>query len=340
MKDFTYGICIVLICVTARAAFGHGSPIVVGQSGGTLTVSGGLPDSAGFAPQVFVEDDEDGDSRPPATLPNVGPVIFWQIPGYDISGLNDSASLSIEVLARPVKESNPIEERILWYWNPLTQEVEPAESEYYLLGTSQRFATLSPEEATAPPAFLMAATLAGQQGFHNHNLLSYALDNDPSPADGAYGIFARMTSSQYLPSDPFLIVVNSDVDYEHMVTAALAINAAAADPDSLPGDFNVDGTVDAADYVVWRKSITTAPEYDAWSENFGATSGAGQNDVSGSSSSTVPEPLALQLLIGIGLSIATGLRTRKPRRFPRMLRKQIASCLQSSGSIDATSANL
>ena len=37
----------------------------------------------------------------------------------------------------------------------------------------------------------------------------------------------------------------------------------------LPGDFNNDGTVDAADYVVWRKNDGTQTGYDAWRANFG-----------------------------------------------------------------------
>ena len=39
----------------------------------------------------------------------------------------------------------------------------------------------------------------------------------------------------------------------------------------LPGDFNNDGTVDAADYVVWRKNDGTQTGYDGWRANFGRT---------------------------------------------------------------------
>ena len=41
------------------------------------------------------------------------------------------------------------------------------------------------------------------------------------------------------------------------------------------GDFNSDGTVDAADYVVWRKTINTPTAYDTWRANFGATGSPG-----------------------------------------------------------------
>ncbi len=70
----------------------------------------------------------------------------------------------------------------------------------------------------------------------------------------------------------------------------------------LPGDYNADGTVNAADYVVWRKTIGTTAAYNVWRANFGQTvhiSGLG-------SGSAVPEPaVACYLLEGCGwLSVA------------------------------------
>jgi hypothetical protein len=44
------------------------------------------------------------------------------------------------------------------------------------------------------------------------------------------------------------------------------------------GDYNRDGTVDAADYVVWRKGLGTTytqDDYDVWRANFGQTAGGG-----------------------------------------------------------------
>jgi hypothetical protein len=43
----------------------------------------------------------------------------------------------------------------------------------------------------------------------------------------------------------------------------------------LVGDYNHDGKVDAADYVVWRKTDGTTPGYNSWRTNFGRTSGGG-----------------------------------------------------------------
>lgn len=72
-------------------------------------------------------------------------------------------------------------------------------------------------------------------------------------------------------------------------------------PDFLDGDFNSDGTVDAADYTVWRSGLgTTYDESDfrTWRSNYGSTSG------SASSIAQVPEPGALGLfLLGIACSV-------------------------------------
>jgi hypothetical protein len=62
----------------------------------------------------------------------------------------------------------------------------------------------------------------------------------------------------------------------------------------LPGDYNSDGTVNAADYVVWRKNIGTTEGYNLWRTNFGRTSGSGSL-VSGS----VPEPSLAAMLLAI-----------------------------------------
>jgi hypothetical protein len=50
------------------------------------------------------------------------------------------------------------------------------------------------------------------------------------------------------------------------------------------GDFNADGLVDAADYVVWRKGIA-AGNYETWRAQFGETPGA-----SNGGSISIPEP--------------------------------------------------
>jgi hypothetical protein len=53
----------------------------------------------------------------------------------------------------------------------------------------------------------------------------------------------------------------------------------------IDGDFNGDGNVDAADYVVWRKTGSPANGYALWRANFGNPPGAGS-----ATQGAVPEP--------------------------------------------------
>jgi hypothetical protein len=80
---------------------------------------------------------------------------------------------------------------------------------------------------------------------------------------------------------------------------------AAILPQSVEGDYNGDGTVDAADYVLWRKDPGAfggdPAGYNTWRTNFGGGSGAG------ATLSAVPEPTSVGLLL-IGLAALTARR--------------------------------
>jgi hypothetical protein len=79
-------------------------------------------------------------------------------------------------------------------------------------------------------------------------------------------------------------------------------------PSGVPGDYNGNNVVDAADYVIWRKNLgttTTLPndetpgnvtqeDYGVWRANFGQTASAGASLASGAA---VPEPHALLLAL-------------------------------------------
>jgi autotransporter-associated beta strand protein len=63
----------------------------------------------------------------------------------------------------------------------------------------------------------------------------------------------------------------------------------------LAGDYNFDGVVDGADYIVWRKGPGyLASQYDLWRTNFGAPAGTGAAGVEGAS---VPEPATAMLML-------------------------------------------
>jgi hypothetical protein len=77
-------------------------------------------------------------------------------------------------------------------------------------------------------------------------------------------------------------------------------------PDEISGDFNLDGTVDAADYVVWRKTDgAPGPYNDEWVPNFGNSSNG-----SGGGRESVPEPASAGLALLCVFAIAAAIRRR------------------------------
>jgi hypothetical protein len=85
---------------------------------------------------------------------------------------------------------------------------------------------------------------------------------------------------------------------------------------SLPGDFNADGTVAAADYAVWRNGLGTAytqADYNAWRGNFGVSI-ASANTVSSpdTKNASEPEPSSVALLI-VAAAVAAIFRAAKNR---------------------------
>ncbi len=83
----------------------------------------------------------------------------------------------------------------------------------------------------------------------------------------------------------------------------------------LPGDYNGNGVVDAADFIVWRKNVGAATlnnrdpngmgvvgpaDYDFWRSHFGQTAGSGGGGLGGgdafATTSAVPEPNAIWLV--------------------------------------------
>jgi hypothetical protein len=83
----------------------------------------------------------------------------------------------------------------------------------------------------------------------------------------------------------------------------------------VPGDFNSDGAVDAADYVVWRKGVGIAPtqeNYNLWRANFGRTSDGP------ASNATVPEPAAAWLLV-LGAALGCWRCRQLGERVPKLV---------------------
>ena len=111
----------------------------------------------------------------------------------------------------------------------------------------------------------------------------------------------------------FFTVTNSPGQDDYTLTSLVV-----ADPPGVQGDYNGDGTVDAADYVVWRKTLgsTTdlradgngslhidAVDHQYWRRNFGNPPAIG-------TSAAVPEPRTM-LLIFISAACLSGFQRRE-----------------------------
>jgi hypothetical protein len=95
---------------------------------------------------------------------------------------------------------------------------------------------------------------------------------------------------------------------------------------SLSGDFNSDGIVNAADYVLWRNNFSSDQvKYAAWRTNFGASLGSGSGSSrfsAGPTSVNVPEPAMLTLVLFV--AAGSTLQRRRPASS-----QQLASGLQA-----------
>jgi hypothetical protein len=124
--------------------------------------------------------------------------------------------------------------------------------------------------------------------------LSVSLLNGYSPAAGAtfdilnWATLTGTFSTLQLPPLSGSLTWNTTALYTDGV-----LTVAAA---GLAGDYNFNGTVDAADYVVWRKTNGSSQAgYDLWRMHFGETAGQ-----VGAARAIVPEPeIVLSLVIGI-----------------------------------------
>jgi hypothetical protein len=119
-------------------------------------------------------------------------------------------------------------------------------------------------------------------------------------------------------SNPAALTDNSTVNWYVSATSSSfnGLDIGFGPEVALPGDFNGDGSVDAADYTVWRDNLGAADEsslngngdgvngvdqadYDLWKSQFGAPGSGGGSLTAGA----VPEPTSVMLL-AVGLAAA------------------------------------
>ncbi|HVT26577.1 MAG TPA: hypothetical protein VHE81_01030, partial [Lacipirellulaceae bacterium] len=145
---------------------------------------------------------------------------------------------------------------------------------------------------------------------HVGEVLAYGISTN---GDSTY-VFSRDTqnASTYAGGESMYRQINPTGDWTFFSPSRDAgfQTYVIANSAGLPGDFNGDGQVDAADYVVWCKHLGDSDEaalsgngdnmngvdegdYAVWRSGFGNTSASG----AGLSASSVPEPTSVTLLI-------------------------------------------
>ncbi|TWT32194.1 hypothetical protein KOR34_39550 [Posidoniimonas corsicana] len=287
---------VMCLGVGALRATGHGTPIELTVGDGALHVSHHVD---GYPAFVFGQQQEESDPQGPFSHPSLGLTLLWGLPGIDITGMQDDASLSLEVLAPGADDDLA---RPLRYWSAASRTVQlpPADAELGLLLADASYTAL-PGAATAPPAeATLADTVAGETGFHNHGLVNFAMPYSPVPPAGLYGFFGRFRSDAYEPSEAFLVLFNLGVAYDDLAPASEALWASA-----YPGDYDHSGLVDAADYAFWRQQhgeqpslagvgadgnrdgVVDAADYTVWRDN--------AVDEAASAAGTAPEPASAVL---------------------------------------------
>lgn len=141
-----------------------------------------------------------------------------------------------------------------------------------------------------------SATLAGS--------LDVSLIQSYHPAPGQR--FTVLTAGSLTYSGLTLTGPAASSFYLLVGPASLTLQAAG-----LPGDYNFDGVVDGADYVIWRKTPQyLATQYDMWRTHFGTAVGNGAKFESGAK---VPEPTGIALLMGGAAFFGVGHGQRRRR---------------------------
>jgi endonuclease I len=219
--------------------------------------------------------------------------------GHGANDANDVFDVSLAVLDHPVASYSfnvELRERVIDFG------IVPLGSEPKSLASS-----FTNFDGFGSPDFAADIDLDSISGVGDTDMFDVDLDPFTGLEQGAFvafdSLFMPNAVGQFAATFT-LMLSDEDLPGEQMQTLTLSLAAEAI----LSGDYNRDGVVDAADYVVWRRALgenVTAyggadgngdgmiddGDYDVWRVNFGATAAAAESFAI----SAVPEPANLLL---------------------------------------------
>ena len=145
----------------------------------------------------------------------------------------------------------------------------------------------------------------------------------------ASGTFAVNTTPAFLAgsSGNVFMALGTSAVLGNTVAASAITTVVRTNLAGLPGDYNHNGIVDAADFVFWRNTqnqnvtpstgadgsgngVVDAADYDIWRAHFGATMGSGTGG--GLAASAVPEPSAIGIFAALAALVAAAIRPGRP----------------------------
>ncbi|BBO33596.1 matrixin family metalloprotease [Lacipirellula parvula] len=132
-----------------------------------------------------------------------------------------------------------------------------------------------------------------------------------SAAPQPIGIAELLTDVELPTAADYFVRVAGDAS--NLQFYELAISVTHMPVTTLPGDFDLDGDVDGADFLVWQRGFGNSYDADdlaVWRENFGATS------ATATAAAAVPEPSGALLMAAAfaGLGLVARLRSAAGRR--------------------------
>jgi phospholipase/lecithinase/hemolysin len=139
----------------------------------------------------------------------------------------------------------------------------------------------------------------------NSDPVSYGFGDTSMPACADCGVGTTPNPVNIVPN-PNEFFMWDDVHHTasfHQMLGDLAFELLAPQPPVLHGDFNADGTVDAGDYVVWRKGLGSTysqEDYEVWRAHFAETGGSAPLPSAQALWAIIPEP-STEMLFAFGL---------------------------------------